>query len=312
MARRQLLAALLSTAGLLGAIVPAASVVAADAPAYVVNTQQDVPPTAFTCSGSNPCSLRAAIARGLGTNAAISFGVDGPFKLDGELVITNLVSPERHTDLAITGRDTARTVIDGQGKGRVLSITGARVTLFHLTVQGGRSVATEGDPGGGGGILLQGPADVTLDDAVVTGNQAADSGGGIDLPNTSAGAALTIRNSTVARNTAAGNCSAAGGGIHVGTAPVILRVATPPGPTTAPNAPQAASLGPLTIADSVVRDNTVSVTAPGQGCSGGAEGGGVSLTGEGISGSLTRSTISGNHAHGANLVSPSRTLITWF
>jgi len=301
MARRQLLAALLSATGLLGAVVPAASVVAADTPAYVVNTQQDLPPTTLTCTGSNPCSLRAAIARGLGTNAAISFGVDGPFRLDGELVITNLVSPDRHTDLAITGRDTAKTVIDGQGKGRVLSITGARVTLSHLTIQGGRSLATEGDPGGGGGMLLQGPADVTLDDAVVTGNQAADSGGGIDLPYASAGAALTIRNSTVARNTAAGNCSAAGGGIHVGTAPVIFRVATPPGATTTPSAPQAASLSPLTIADSVVADNTVSVTAPAQGCSGGAEGGGVSLTGEGVSGSVTRSTISGNHAHGANL-----------
>src|SRR2546421_1852585 len=188
MARRQLLAALLSAAGLLaaagllGATVPAANVLAADAPAYIVNTQQDVPPTTLTCTGSNPCSLRAAIARGLGTNAAISFGVDGPFKLDGELVITNLVSPDRHTDLAITGRDTAKTVIDGQGKGRVLSITGATVTLSHLTIQGGRSLATEGDPGGGGGMLLQGRADVTPDDVVVTGNQAADSGGGIDLP----------------------------------------------------------------------------------------------------------------------------------
>jgi hypothetical protein len=95
-------------------------------------------------------------------------------------------------DVKIVGPGTDALTIDGDGLSRVFNIgSGVEATIRGLTITGGN-----GSGGDGGGIYNAG--DLTLDQVVVTGNEAVNSGGGLY----STGGSLAITNSTFDLNTA--------------------------------------------------------------------------------------------------------------
>lgn len=107
-------------------------------------------------------------------------------------------------DLTLIGgrRDAPRTVLDGDGQGRVLGSTvGVTTKLKRLTVTGGVSSTV----GGGGGIYVDEGSRVILDHSTVARNESAGVGGGIVN-----GGDLILRWSRVVRNHAEGD----GGGIY--------------------------------------------------------------------------------------------------
>ena len=170
----------------------------------VVNT------TADELNADGDCSLREAVRAAnldapvdgcwAGSGADTIVLVQGTYQLGiagagedaaltGDLDITH--------DLTITGALASTTMIDGGALDRVLDIHGASVHLAHLSIRNGSTDAN------GGGIANNAGA-LTLDDVIVSGNQAAGDGGGI----ANAGV-LTLNNSMIGDNSSEG----VGGGI---------------------------------------------------------------------------------------------------
>ncbi|MEZ6061740.1 MAG: choice-of-anchor Q domain-containing protein [Planctomycetaceae bacterium] len=182
-------------------------------------------------------SLRQAVADANSTPGAdeINFSVDGTVTLtSGELVVTESVS--------INGRGTPVNGVSGGGNSRVFLIGGSGVNQFTidgLTISGGNGAGGVFS-GFGGGIYFidgfEGNDTLNIRDSVIRGNTA-DLGGGIyvvdntlniidtDIRDNTAtattdtrggggiaaqSAVVTITNSSVRRNTAAGT----GGGIY--------------------------------------------------------------------------------------------------
>jgi nitrous oxidase accessory protein NosD len=109
-------------------------------------------------------------------------------------------------DLTVSGSHAASkaTTLSGGGTGRVLFIApDVDVRLTHLTISGG-DVST---PGGGGGLLVNDGATVTLAHSTVIANSTTLVGGGIVN-----GGALTVIDSSVVRNHAVSTGD--GGGIY--------------------------------------------------------------------------------------------------
>ena len=87
---------------------------------------------------------------------------------NGELKITG--------DLTINGPGANRLTVSGSNATRVFDISGGTVTIAGLTIAQGSTTGT-GDPNhpsdlGGGGILNQGGASLTLDHSTLTDNTA--------------------------------------------------------------------------------------------------------------------------------------------
>ena len=112
--------------------------------------------------------------------------------------------------------------------GAIFARTDASISLVNATLSGNRAVA------GGGAIYGAADNAVTLLNATVTGNRADGSGGGISLLEAAGQAVLTLTNSIVAGNDAAGaaddllgiggaDLNFTGGNI-VGSAPVAFNV----------------------------------------------------------------------------------------
>lgn len=112
-------------------------------------------------------------------------------------------------DVTIQGAGAGKTILDGGGAGRVLTVEqGARVTMRGVTVSGGKlDKELERD---GGGIWNLGT--LTIERSEVTGNVAVDDGGGIRNDGT-----LTLLDSSVHGNKAT-RWGSVGGGIY---SPVI-------------------------------------------------------------------------------------------
>ena len=87
----------------------------------------------------------------------------------------------------------------GGGGGGIYSVSGT-VSLRNSTVSGN---STTGNQVSGGGVFSARGA-VTLTGSTVTGNSSGDRGGGVFVPNTPSNPLLTVQNSIVAGNTAAG------------------------------------------------------------------------------------------------------------
>ena len=259
----------------------------ASAATFTVTTNAD----ATTCA-PGACSLRGAI---IAANAALdadtinlpsgvftlSLGADeasaAPDPSIGDLDIT---SPVR---IVRTGQGT--TVVDGGGKFRVLNVFGAtaNASLSSLTIRNGRIALDATTPDalyqhGGAGVQVRDDAKLNLDDVAVRDNKAVSTvdgplhgsqpsgtacetaygpiqthqtlyGAGIETFS-GTGVVVTIKHSLIQGNLLSdvigdGNCHRAprGGGVSIGA-------------------------GTLTLEDSIVKDNTATVTlAPGN-CSG--------------------------------------------
>lgn len=186
------------------------AVVFSASPAYAatfsVNTTADPALTASMCTGSNACSLRAAVRAAnstaetpdtitlpAGTYALTLTGANEDAAATGDLDITSPVT--------ISGAGSTSTVIDGNTSDRVFHVlSGGNLTLNDVTVQNGSAPA-----GQGGGIYNQGGT-FTLDQATISNNTSSDGGG---LYNTGT---MELRNCVVSSNTADTSSNAGGGG----------------------------------------------------------------------------------------------------
>jgi CSLREA domain-containing protein len=162
----------------LGAGAPAAFAVT-----FTVNTPLDrSDPSGCTIVG--PCSLRDAVAA---ANAAPDSTISLP---PGHYTLNTGNTPLGQLDITaattILGAGARTTIVDGNGMSRVFDfepgMSGADdiLKLQQLTVTGGSAPATATgitSPGDGGGIFSLGGLD--LEQVAVTGNTAAESGGGI-------------------------------------------------------------------------------------------------------------------------------------
>ena len=190
-------------------------------------------------------------------------------------------------DLVIKGRGD-RAVVTGLDRYRAFRIrSGATVTLRHLTIE--RVVGVyDGTRGGGGGIYNDGV--VTLADSVVRRAKAGEDPGGAIANH----GVMTIRDSVIRDSRADW-----GGGIgNLGTLTLV-------GSRVVANHPEGIwSRGPVTIVDSVVRDNAwggifiggkVDVTISASRLEDNRRGGGIEKSGGGTL-TLDRCMVSGNSA----------------
>jgi len=110
----------------------------------------------------------------------------------GQLVISS--------DMNIVGAGARSTDIRGFAIGqRVFEVSSGTVSIGGVTIEGGSETSGSlGDnPGVGGGIWVDNPASLTLQDSMVSGNHADSSGGGIDV-----NGSLTVERSTIENNQA--------------------------------------------------------------------------------------------------------------
>ena len=157
------------------------------------------------------------------TLAAGTYTLSGA-ALDNANVSGDLDITKTGGSLTIQGAGVGSTIIDANDVDRVLHITGATtVTLSDLTIQNG-ATDDDGTTSGqavGGGILISGAADVTLDNVDVTSNTATGLagvangssgavayGGGIAIVN--AGASLTLTDTSMSANSVTGGAGHAG------------------------------------------------------------------------------------------------------
>jgi co-chaperonin GroES (HSP10) len=115
----------------------------------------------------------------------------------GPAIIT-LTSAELVIDknLTITGTSSSLLTISGNSASRVFNIQSGTVIISGLTIASGK--VTGGNSGGG--LLNRGA--LTLKDCTISGNSAANAGGGIVNDGQNGTATLTITNSTISGNSA--------------------------------------------------------------------------------------------------------------
>jgi hypothetical protein len=149
-------------------------------------------------SANTDCTLRQAILDGNndpGSTITFRSGLSGRITLGSGL-------PFIFVPMTISGPGAGQLAIDGNGAGRVFDIytdTGDDVSISGLTI-------TNGSTSGPGAGIRSKYADLTLSDAVVSGNDAEQNGGGVDAYD---GGSLTIENSTISGNSSGGR----GGGV---------------------------------------------------------------------------------------------------
>ncbi len=184
--------------------------------------------------------------------------------------------------LTVTGNGATNTIIDGNASSRIFKISGADVTISGATLQNALA-----STGAGGAIDSDGA--VTLEATTLTGNSAANVGGGLFA------AAATIRNGSVVR---ANHASASGGGgVSVnGDATVsdstIGGSSVPDGNTAGGNGGGILAGGTATITNSIVRHNSTTDLA----------GGGVDAQGAVVTGSTVSDNTAGIAGGGIHTV----------
>ncbi len=187
----------------------------AEAATFTVNTTADTPLAGAMCTGSEPCSLRAAVqaADGAGGTNVISVpagtyaltvastGADDP--ANGDLDI------DQSSSVTIQGAGSGSTVIDANGIDRAFAVQEASsLDIAGMTIEGGLPAATSSGTEQGGAIWAMGNLGAGPD-LVLTGNQAIQ-GGAVYVGSTAAAASFT--KVVVAQNQSTGQ---EGGGIDV-------------------------------------------------------------------------------------------------
>ncbi len=270
------------------------------------------PGDGFCATLSGACTLRAAVQEANATSAAdhivlaanrtysltkVAFGADTPAAGDLDLLAGAVVSGS-HTTISSTAHDRVLQV----GPGVIASMTG-------LTITGGK--AGNGLPGGrggdGGGILNAGG--LTLDDVIVSGNEAGQGGaagtgpvggpGGTGGPGGRGGGIANTGTLTVRGGAVLGNAAGFGGFGGAGSATSLPGAGGPGGDGGGIFTTGTLDIGP----NSSVSGNRTGLGGPGglmpgnavaHGPDGrGGDGGGVSGTGRAT---VTDSTVADNEA----------------
>ena len=127
--------------------------------------------TVTSVNDSGPGSLRAAVA-GAAPGDTINFSLPSPstITLTGGAITINKA-------LTIAGPGAGRLAIDGDGHPRVFVVSGAVVAISGVTIQNGNADLSSGVSGGG--IYNGSDGTLTITSSTITGNQSANSGGGI-------------------------------------------------------------------------------------------------------------------------------------
>jgi hypothetical protein len=184
---------------------------------FEVNDRADAvdaaPGDGVCATAGGTCTLRAAIQETNvlaaedtvklpeGTYTITIPGAPDPSVIGGDLEITD--------DLIIAGAGPATTIVDGNRIDRVFSIEGVgqRVTIDGLAIINGKG----GLPGAGGGAIFN-AAHLTLNNVVISDNEAEFVGGAVLSANVVAASTLTISNSVIARNSAESPTGGGSGG----------------------------------------------------------------------------------------------------
>jgi uncharacterized repeat protein (TIGR01451 family)/CSLREA domain-containing protein len=243
---------------------------------WTVNSPAD--PGVGGCDDAE-CTLREAIAAAAsGDRIGFAGGLQGDVMLTaGRLEII---------DKSLTIDGDGQVAVDAQGNSAVLAVGNTSsvapvIALAGLTLKnGGQQI--------GGGILV-GCVTLTLDNVSILDNATGTTGGGLGLRNGPQGARsnVTIRNSRIARNSAAGD---GGGGISLTQGATLMLInSTVDSNTTPGDGGGILNEGTLTVTGSLISGNEAGndVTAAG--------GGGVHNTEFGVA-TVSRATISGNRA----------------
>jgi hypothetical protein len=185
----------------------------AEAATFAVNTPVDMQYSGAMCTGSEPCSLRAAVQLADSTGGsntivlpqgtyALSFSSTGPDEpADGDLDI------DGNASVTIQGAGSSLTKIDPAGVDRAFAVqAGSALSLSGLTIEGGKPAAASSGGEKGGAVFSEG--ELTVGPGVaLTGNEAIE-GGAVYLSNPAPGASFT--GVTINANRATGG---SGGGI---------------------------------------------------------------------------------------------------
>jgi CSLREA domain-containing protein len=257
---------------LAGATLGATAVLAANAEAatYIVNSTADGAPG--TCSPSptpGVCTLRDAVTEANGTGEADTVdlsGVSGAITLDPAIGVIDITDPG---GLNINGPGPGTLTVSGGNATEIFQINpgAGDVSISGLTLTAGSSTTD-------GGAIRNTGAPLTLTNVTISGNTAAEDGGGVYSESP-----LTVSGSTITGNTAG-----RGGGIaQLGKyATVAIENSTISGNTAATGGGIFSNFAEVSISGSHVQNNQ----ATGEG------GGGIAAFAGSLS--LTGSTISGN------------------
>jgi predicted outer membrane repeat protein len=188
----------------------------AEAATFAVNTTSDTPLSGAMCTGSEPCSLRAAVQAADAAGGANTITVPaGTFTLtvpstgannpaNGDLDI------DQNSSATIQGAGAGATVINAAGIDRAFAVQeGSELRIAGMTIKGGNPAATSSGNQLGGAIYAAGKLDAGPD-LVMTANEAAGGGAVFVGPASSA----TFDEVTVQKNKTYGE---EGGGISVQT-----------------------------------------------------------------------------------------------
>jgi len=245
------------------------------APSLTVNTTADTVDAnigdTICADAGGFCSLRAAVQEAnaragadtitlpAGTYTLAIAGVPENVAATGDLDITDA--------LTINGAGASTTIIDGASIDRVFFVHGVTVAIDGVTIQNGRSLASDVSSGGGGILLVNGVATVT--NSTITNNIATSSaltgvgnGGGISC----SWCTLTISNSTISNNSANGTAWGVGGGIlKTGSPTMTITNSTISGNSTTFHGGgiYAQDNGVTTITNSTITNNSAGVSSGG-------------------------------------------------
>ena len=121
-----------------------------------------------------------------------SSGNAGEIEIDETLTIEGKTGPDKD-------------ILDANGLSRIFKVaSGKTLTLKNLTLTGGKATGT-GDASSGGAIYAKDASEIKIENCIITGNEAATNGGGLNVE----GTPTTITNCTFTGNTAKN-----GGGIY--------------------------------------------------------------------------------------------------
>jgi Tol biopolymer transport system component len=188
-------------------------------------------------------------------------------------------------DVNIFGAGARATKVEGFVNGqRDLEISSGNVTIGGVTIEGGSTSRTgpENHAGLGGGIYVDFGATLTLQDSMVSGNDADTSGGGI-LNDGS----LTILRSTIGNNTTGSGGTGAGVGNFLS---LSITNSTIMGNQAQADGGGLYLAGPTTLTNDTIANNEANVGL------GGGRGGGIANNGATVQ--LTNTLLAGNERNG--------------
>jgi uncharacterized repeat protein (TIGR01451 family) len=192
------------------------------------------------------CTFREAVA-----SASNGHSIVFAAGLQGEILLTGGAVGISSKSVTVDG--AGRIAVNAQGLSRAIDVVSSSGPVPEVTIK--RLTVKNGFENVGGGIRAT-RAILTLDSVLVTGNQAAVSGAGVDIDEGN----LTIRNSTITGNTSA----SLGGGIEVNANGTLAVIASEISGNTAPNGGAIhAFVSTVTISRSTISSNTATVGTGG-------------------------------------------------